>query len=336
MKSCFVLVTLIVACGCSDSSKTPHPEVTEGLPDAFPGVEELPDLPKTGDLYVSGFACHWKNKRWKHHVPNDANPITGIWTMGQTTALSGWDEVWWRKGDSWKKQNVESRLLDVWGSHENNIYSVGDSSTILRFVGGESWLTEDAPEGIYSGVWGRDSEEVYAVGVGIDDSRSLIVSSKGDGKWIIEETPTESLLHDVYGNSRDVFAVGEDGVILRKTSKGGWLQEKIDTDEDFMGVWSNEHGDTYAVTSRSVFYSKGDGHWERIHKSSIQLWAVHGLDRTVWVGGSQGVLMLLQGKDWIDCSGDENLHVETIFVSKTDDIWIGGSFYFYAEEPENR
>ena len=96
------------------------------------------------------------------------------------------------------------RLHDLWGTAENDIFTVGERGTILHYDG-SSWTSmESGTTDTLRDVWGSAGDDVFAVG----DSGTIV---HYDGhKWTTMNTKTSTRLHGVWGRSaKDVFASGK-------------------------------------------------------------------------------------------------------------------------------
>jgi hypothetical protein len=86
---------------------------------------------------------------------------------------------------------------------------VGVQGTILHYDG-MVWSTSAAGK-VYTlnDVWGTSATNVYAVGTG-----GTIVHFDGNA-WLPQESGTDRTLNAVAGGDASIFAVGENGTVLR-------------------------------------------------------------------------------------------------------------------------
>lgn len=110
------------------------------------------------------------------------------------------------------------------------------------------------------------------------------------GTWCIEAPPltTTPRLHGISAvNAGDVFAVGDDGTILRRTG-GAWLAMTSGTMEDLRGVWARTSSD-------------------------------------VWAVGTNGTILHFNGAAWSSVTGVTTVGLEAVWGSSASDVWIVGS-----------
>jgi len=110
--------------------------------------------------------------------------------------------------------------------------------------------------------------------------------------WTDETTGTTAL-ESVWGSGGAVFAVGDNGTILRSTGNGTWTAQTSGTSNTLNGVWASPAGFLYAAGNAGVLlYSNGAGTWQLQTTNTTQnLYSVWGTsDSNVYVGGSSIVL----------------------------------------------
>jgi len=139
------------------------------------------------DVWVGGpgLLLHWNGTAWAD---------TGVLTAG--TSVSA---LWGSAAD------------DVWGvSGAYDMASGGYVGVTLHYDGGTWSSTPTNIPGAFAAVWGTGARDVWAVsGSG--------ASAHFDGSaWTHEPTGAALGLSGVWATSHEVWAVGEDGAILRR------------------------------------------------------------------------------------------------------------------------
>ncbi|MBW1757481.1 MAG: hypothetical protein JRD92_17005 [Deltaproteobacteria bacterium] len=135
-------------------------------------------------------------------------------------------------------------------------------------------------------VWGRSSDELFAVGEG------LIARFDGD-RWVPEELPDEArgeALNGVYGFAvNNVYVVGRRGLILHFDGTG-WTVEASGTSRELFDVWG---------TGPSNLYASGSGvlvHFDGAAWTEVELDFGSGVDwRGVSGSGPNDVLLAGEG-----------------------------------------
>jgi hypothetical protein len=110
------------------------------------------------------------------------------------------------------------------------------------------------------------------------------------GQWCVESPPSiaaSALLHAVWAASaEDVFAVGNNGTILRRNNDA-WTAMTSGTSANLRGVWGTSSSD-------------------------------------VWAGGVGGALVHFDGTEWSPVSG-ATTDIDSVWASSPSDAWFVGS-----------
>jgi hypothetical protein len=134
--------------------------------------------------------------------------------------------------------------------------------------------------------FGREEEFVEG-----ESERTYAITGCPTGQWCIESPATSGApkLRGVFAvNPGDVFAVGDSGTILRRTS-GAWRPMVSGTSATLRAVWAASSSD-------------------------------------VWVGGSQGTVLHFNGTSWSPVFGAGSPDIDAVWGSGPDDVWfVGGS-----------
>jgi hypothetical protein len=114
------------------------------------------------------------------------------------------------------------------------------------------------------------------------------------GSWTQETSPASSttILHAVWAATAtaDVFAVGDDGAILRRTS-GAWTAMASGTTNDLRGVWGASASDVWATGTSGTLLHYNGAAWSAVSGATTDIDAVWGSSGSdVWFVGSTAVL----------------------------------------------
>ena len=161
------------------------------------------------------------------------------------------------------------------------------------------------------GVWGH-KDRAWIVGGSTTPESGLILHF--DGTSFVEETsPKGPLLWWIFGaDSQNIWAVGERGRILRRTS-AGWQTEFVFEDDKAVlyGIWGSSPTDLWAVGGSVrrngpkglVLRSTGDGVWRRIEDASFptdlnfyKVWGRNAND--VMIVGEDGLTIHWNGRSF--------------------------------------
>jgi hypothetical protein len=170
-------------------------------------------------------------------------------------------------GTRWARMQVEGEvdpfLTDVWGSSGTDVYAVGRdaarspaTAVILRYDG-VAWRVAVQVEGItLTAVWGSGPTDVFATGFEIiergtsSEVRGVVWHYDGTS-WSRMALPEVGVLQEIGGRSgSEVYAVGNDGVILRYDGTG-WTATRPAA-RTLLGVWLAPDGLGFAVGNRGT------------------------------------------------------------------------------------
>lgn len=108
------------------------------------------------------------------------------------------------------------------------------------------------------------------------------------GTWCLEASPAAVLLHSIWAvTADDVFAVGDGGTILRRTSNT-WTAMPSPTTKNLRGVWAASSSD-------------------------------------VWAGGVTGTILHFDGTAWSVVPVASTADVDAVWGSSSSDVWFAGS-----------
>jgi photosystem II stability/assembly factor-like uncharacterized protein len=106
----------------------------------------------------------------------------------------------------------------------------------------------------FYGVWGSDTDDVFAVGHYDDDTMRHYDGSN----WSSMDSSTSDNLYAVWGTASDnVYAVGTSGAILKYVSS--WAAKTSGTTNHLYGVWGYDGTHVYAVGASGTILYSGDG-----------------------------------------------------------------------------
>jgi photosystem II stability/assembly factor-like uncharacterized protein len=262
------------------------------------------------------------------------------------------------KGATWSRIDVGGgeRLLGVWGTGRQ-IYVVGETGTALRSTDGAlRFVPLEAPdEPTWVTVAGRgddvyllgrsgtvahspDKGKTWAVrrrgraieraGLAVSPAGEVIVVGGGrsqrsndQGKtWTEQPAPAPADVVAAWTDGKDVFAAGEDGVILRDArllSPGS--RELLD---DVVG-WGKER---WAVGAAGTLLRAADGtRWETVSSPvKTSLYALAGTPEELYVVGDRGTILRGNGAGFTALESGVTVQLEDVLVLSPDDVLVVG------------
>jgi hypothetical protein len=166
-------------------------------------------------------------------------------------------------GTAWRRVQVTGQLkpslVDVWGSSATDVYAVGQededppSRGVILHFDGTTWTPVlQRPSFAPTSVWGSSATDVFVAGFQVEETDEdflvfgTIFHFDGTGWSRVTLPPGVGVLHEIWGSSAsDVFAVGDDGVIVHFDGSQ-WTSTKP-TGKGLIGVWGFSPGDVFAV-----------------------------------------------------------------------------------------
>ena len=237
-----------------------------------------------------------------------AQQLNAVWygdggLSGEVFAAGDSGIVLHRKGGTWSTETppTSNQLLALWG-YGDELYAVGARGTILRRQGG-IWLPE---------AMGLTSERLSALWGTVHDGLPVVYAAgslgtilrRERGNWeLLSTRVTSNPLASVWArNPSEVYAVGSDGLILRRSGEvatGSWIPAANGVTSSSLnaisGYSSSPTGglaDVYAVGADGtiVHQSTGGAGWavEGVALTSAELTSVWVGADSVWVVGRGG------------------------------------------------
>ncbi|MBN2196165.1 MAG: hypothetical protein JW751_25340 [Polyangiaceae bacterium] len=166
----------------------------------------------------SGHVLHFDGEHWSVWPTGDHDSLSGIWgsSANNVLAVGGHTALHW-DGNSWSGEEVSAWYHRAFGSPGGDIWvsgSVGGGRYGANIL--QRWHSESS-EGNLSGTfghvggWAGNDDDVWAV---LQISEPLI---HWDGtEWTPSSTGSNSDLNAIWGNDRDLWALGSHGTILRQ------------------------------------------------------------------------------------------------------------------------
>ena len=185
-----------------------------------------------------------------------------VWGAGSTVFVAGREGVY-QSDDSaatWKSSLANMWIRSVWGTSKKDVYAVGVGSGIQHSVdGGRSWREVAAP--------------LLAV--------------------LAAELSHAVVLEDVWASGKQVFVVGERGVVLHSADRGATFQRlNVGTTASLEDVWGTKDAVFVVGAGGFIAVTRDQGKtWSQVtttaKKSFWRVWASSAND--VYAGGEDGL-----------------------------------------------
>lgn len=243
---------------------------------------------------AAGLLMRWRPpKGWSGVRAGTAADLTGVHPLGDDVLVVGQDGVALLLSDLDRITAVDAGttkdLHAVHGNASGLVLAVGAAGVAVRATAGAE--PEFTPENTGSiahirGVWVADDGS--AIGVG---DQGTVLERAASGGWSTEVAPTSTNLHAVTVVGAVSYAVGDNGVVLRREG-GSWSKESEAPGEFLYGVWG-AGDDVFAVGWTGLVLSRSvDGDWiaEESGTNNV-LEAIDGVGSTIWIAGRKGTLL---------------------------------------------
>lgn len=244
--------------------------------------------------------------------------LNAVWAdkPGDWFAVGDGGEIWRDDGSGWSPMASprSDDLYDVFGSDSAYVFAVGDGDSIL-FYDRIAWRPlVPSPSGHLDAIWAticplsasppgaRATDAVhcsntYFAGAGGIVTRYTLLSSY--------EIETDALtfadLHGIHGQgNQDVYAVGDDGTVIRRDATG-WSLSPTGVTETLRDVFVVSPLDVYLVGDGGRMLRGADDAWTPVDVGTSAnlrgIWAEHAT-RVIAVGDA-GTILRFDGVDWI-------------------------------------
>jgi photosystem II stability/assembly factor-like uncharacterized protein len=208
-------------------------------------------------------------------------------------------------------------LSSAWSSGGNDISVVGDGGTVLTSPdGGQTWSDNQCSEADLTAIWGASPTSLWAVGEGgeivhssdgFESDCDELTSARVDTK-VSKAPAADAGAHDLLGlwgsSATDIYAVGEQGVILHSTDGKAFTPLSSGQTVSLLAVWGSAANDVYAVGDNGTILHSADGGktWQAQKSGTTEtLASVWGASATdVFAAGEGGVILHSadHGKTW--------------------------------------
>lgn len=235
------------------------------------------------------FSYWWPNWTSLYALAGTSNE--NLYAFGGLSGLSSGPAGLRYDGEDWTWLEMpaiadEPWLFGAWAVSDDEVYAVGQNSTILRYDG-EHWTEIEAPE---PGVWLMSAWASSANDVFLGGGYGKMFHFDG-AQWSTMDSGTEDWVRGISGTAPDnVFAVTDTSVLHFDGSM--WSQV---SDTGARAVWAADHDHIFAATQKELL-RYANGSWETVHAPAYSpqygwieykgLWASSAAD--VWVVGHRG------------------------------------------------
>lgn len=274
---------------------------------------------------------------WTSSDPGTEDTLNGIFVNGDDAWVVGKNgEAYVTNGSSWKDVSVVSDGNDftgLWGTGE------GSDATIVATMTGGSYARWDTVQQEWEVETGEADKDFDAVHGSAADRWFMVgwnIGWQSDGEDFWEEDlPTNSRVNDIFDADSYAFAVGEDGLILRRTASGAWSEMESPVAFTLNAVHGNRASNIWAVGEDGVIISFDGSDWTResptyANGEAMAEYTLNDVyvadDGNVFIAGNRGTVLAWIDGEWEDLTSGTPRHYQAIGAADgaSDVVWVAG------------
>jgi hypothetical protein len=247
------------------------------------------------DVYVvgseeidQGVIAHYDGTSWTSTAPGETGARhRAVWGLSSSDVFVGGDGGCVHyDGTGWSGSACGPHTITgIWGASSSDVWAVSFDVDVwgIAHYDGVSWTTvfDQTEDARLWDVWGSASDDIYAVGSRDADPgppidmRPWIFHYDGLDWTTIPITVLQPALRGVWGTSAsDIFAVGDDGLILRYDGLD-WDTMFSGTSEILWEVWGTSANNVFAVGENgTILHYNGTGWSPMTSGTTANLYAV--------------------------------------------------------------
>lgn len=272
-----------------------------------------------------GTILKYDGSGWNPQESGTTWNLNNVWAAGTNTlyAVGEYRGIFRGNGSTWGKIHGLDKNYPLYGiggpdADNGKIIAVGKSSTFRprgmpryyhNILDGSETRFRSQPQHEYS-------NNLYGAFYSAADQNVLMVGSKGIIGWYAGydsreqntmeawESPVGSTLRAVWAvDSRNFFAVGNGGVIVRKLNDGPVTTMISNTRADLRAVWGTDMNNVYAVGAKGTVMHFNGTAWSQITvPTKAQLNGIWGVSEgEIYVVGNKGTIIKYAGNQACFC-----------------------------------
>ena len=263
-----------------------------------------------------GATVKWDGTQWRS-TPNDiylrfrgiSGPSDNLWAVADDqTPVTGKPKILQWNGSAWSSTGItlpgafSASLRAIWVSGTDGV-AVGFSDSVLRRSGNNWTAAVVTPKvgTVLRAIWGSDAQNVWIVGGGQEGPNGedftgypgkILFYNGTDATESYKLAEADGALRGVWGSGKsNVWAVGDNGVLLRYTGSG-WSRIDSGTKFGLRGVWGSSANDVYVVGQGGTVLHYDGQVWKRQDTGTgVSLVGVFGVGKDVFAYGYSGSIL---------------------------------------------
>jgi len=276
---------------------------------------------------------------WEQERAETSESLQGVYASGQGVfAVSTGGRLWtYRAASGWSDEDGGTEgedLNDIWGVGSGDTmeaWAVGDAGNLIHFID-EGYNNYDVGTGNFEAVGGPSTNWLFFAGYG------GVYFYDGDA-WTYETVPAGARINDVWATVDIAFAVGEDGLLLRRVSAAkGWEMMTSPTDLPLFAVGGATAADLWAVGQDGIVLRLTGSDWVEFDAdpdpkspgvqrfTGQSLWDVWGIQNdAVYAVGNNGTAFVWDTETWTELPTGVDNNLYAVHGSTAYDVWAAGN-----------
>lgn len=250
-------------------------------------------------------------------------PVTPVPQPTDDTDIVGDTDV--TLGIQWVDRTIESSttLTGVYSGGQG-AWVVGEDGKSWRVEAGNAKVLSSGVGADLQGIWGTgDGSSASVVAVGYAGSVLDLV----EGEWVKSEDAAlgTTNFEDIDGSTGDLTAVSVTGIYRYDGSS--WAFEDNGNNALLRAVYVDDAGDAWAVGDNGIILRRSSGEWEAIGgaPSGADLRDVHGNGDDVYFVGNRGTFWTYDGTGIVAIETGTKLNFAGVHVTSEGNVFIVGS-----------
>lgn len=137
-----------------------------------------------------------------------------------------------------------------------------------------------------------------------ETASEIAIPACAAGTWCVEPSPATGTLHDIFATGADVFAVGDGGMIMRR-SNNEWVQMESGTTANLRAVAGTSATNVWAVGHGGTVLRFDGSAWSPLAVTSSNIDAI-------WIGSANDIFMSGGSTVWRSNNGGASFTATTL------------------------
>ncbi|MBU1320332.1 MAG: hypothetical protein KKG33_13565 [candidate division Zixibacteria bacterium] len=281
---------------------------------------------------VTGLILHYDGSKWDSVSTVTSGTLISTWGFGDDTLIAVgenakmvfYDGVTWQTFDAGVSDESVVDFVAVWGLSSDGIYASTVQGDIFQIDFAADILRSHrlGTKGVY-GISGIVPDEFYFCGDG-----GIVYRSTAEGVHTqLLPRVASGRLRTVWGESDfDVYAAGDDGVVLAKSGTG-WRQMHQKNDNVILELWGTSGNAIFAAAGSKILQFNGSAwsvsyHTDDTLANYVSIWGQSPWD--VYAAGDNGKVIHFDGAAWRELDTGSNKHIAAIRGTRDGLIFTAG------------